>query len=314
MGVRISIDDFGTGYSSLAYLSQLPVDALKIDKSFVQGIETQKDKADIVATLTTMAQQLKLHVVVEGIESEEHLAYLRSLHCESAQRYLFAKPLDARAATDLLNTGLPPRPTSAGHQAARPSTSEGRIAALLGRGRPTSARAWLSTAAAALALLIVGGMTAWPTSAVRPPISSEARPVVNSPNKNPAEVPAGPVSREGSDPASRGMGADTTAELAVQERTSGNVVHLHRFGTCQGRVVVSRNGVTFTPEGKSGHEALAFKYGEFLYAVEDNTLTIKSHDGTYRFRAQAAGKTLSGAPLRELAQSIARFATPAATR
>ena len=107
MGVRISIDDFGTGYSSLAYLRQFPVDALKVDRSFVRGMETHKDTAEIIGTLTTMAQQLGLHVVAEGIENEEQVALLRSLHCESAQGYLFAKPLDVNRAADLLKTGLP---------------------------------------------------------------------------------------------------------------------------------------------------------------------------------------------------------------
>jgi diguanylate cyclase (GGDEF)-like protein len=113
MGVRISIDDFGTGYSSLAYLRQFPVDTLKIDRSFVQGIELDTDAAEIVASLIAMAQRLGLQVVAEGVENEEQLAVLRSLRCESAQGYLFAKPLDAHTAADLVTTGLPPRPEHA---------------------------------------------------------------------------------------------------------------------------------------------------------------------------------------------------------
>ena len=77
IGVRISIDDFGTGYSSLAHLRQFPVDALKIDRSFVRGIETREDSAAIVGALTDMALQLGLHVVAEGVENEQQLALLR---------------------------------------------------------------------------------------------------------------------------------------------------------------------------------------------------------------------------------------------
>src|SRR5262245_27760751 len=105
LGVRISIDDFGTGYSSLAHIRELPVDMIKIDQSFVRGMETDGEAAAIVGTLTRLAQQLSLEVIVEGIENEEQLLALRGLHCESVQGYLFAKPLDARAALDMLRTG-----------------------------------------------------------------------------------------------------------------------------------------------------------------------------------------------------------------
>ena len=94
LGIRISIDDFGTGYSSLVYLRQLPVDTLKVDRSFVLGMRTHDESAAIIGTVTRMARQLGLHVVAEGIEREEQVALLRSLHCESGQGYLFARPLD----------------------------------------------------------------------------------------------------------------------------------------------------------------------------------------------------------------------------
>ena len=110
MGVRISVDDFGTGYSSLAYLRQFPIDTLKIDRSFVRGMVTNKDTAEIVASVIGMSQQLGLHVVAEGIEHEDQLARLRALNCEAGQGNLFAKPLDVDEAAELLKTGLAPRP------------------------------------------------------------------------------------------------------------------------------------------------------------------------------------------------------------
>ena len=113
MGVRISVDDFGTGYSSLAYLRQFPIDTLKIDRSFVRGMVTNKDTAEIVASVIGMSQQLGLHVVAEGIEHEDQLARLRALNCEAGQGDLFAKPLDVEEAAELLKTGLAPQPTPA---------------------------------------------------------------------------------------------------------------------------------------------------------------------------------------------------------
>jgi Amt family ammonium transporter len=109
MGVRISIDDFGTGYSSLAYLRQFPIDDAE-DRSLLRpGLVTHKDTAEIVASLIRMSRQLGLRVVAEGIEHDDQLAHLRGWRCESGQGDLFAKPLDADQATELLKTGLAPQ-------------------------------------------------------------------------------------------------------------------------------------------------------------------------------------------------------------
>jgi diguanylate cyclase (GGDEF)-like protein len=93
LGVRLSIDDFGTGYSSLSYLARMPVDELKIDRSFVQGLETDQDFAAIVSAAIDMGHRLDLKVVAEGIEKESSAAHLRDLNCDLAQGYLFAKPM-----------------------------------------------------------------------------------------------------------------------------------------------------------------------------------------------------------------------------
>jgi len=95
LGSKIYIDDFGTGYSSLNYLVALPVHALKIDRSFVQQMSKHPDAYSVVASIISMAHNLKLRVVAEGVETEEDAAMLRALGCDEAQGYLFSKPLPA---------------------------------------------------------------------------------------------------------------------------------------------------------------------------------------------------------------------------
>jgi diguanylate cyclase (GGDEF)-like protein len=94
-GVRIAIDDFGTGYSSLAYLTQFPVSALKIDRSFVRDMSRDKTDATIVRTIIEMAHSLGFTVIAEGVENEEQASLLQLLRCEQAQGSLFAPPMPA---------------------------------------------------------------------------------------------------------------------------------------------------------------------------------------------------------------------------
>ncbi|UQZ35355.1 GGDEF-domain containing protein [Paenibacillus sp. PK3_47] len=95
LGVCISIDDFGTGYSSLHYLKHMPIDRLKIDRSFVSEVMEDSNNAAIVSTITSMAHHLKLKVTAEGVENKEQLQFLRQQHCHEAQGYLFSKPISA---------------------------------------------------------------------------------------------------------------------------------------------------------------------------------------------------------------------------
>jgi EAL domain-containing protein (putative c-di-GMP-specific phosphodiesterase class I) len=92
MGVHVAIDDFGTGYSSLAHLRRLPVDTLKVDRTFVEGIDRSRDDSAIVAAVVEMAHALSLGVVAEGVEREEQVSALRACGCDRAQGYLFGPP------------------------------------------------------------------------------------------------------------------------------------------------------------------------------------------------------------------------------
>ena len=95
MGVGISIDNFGTGYSSLNYLKKLPVQKIKIDKSFIQDIATDSADRAIISAVTAMARDMKLRVVAAGVETEEQLAFLKSTGCQEVQGFLFSGPLPA---------------------------------------------------------------------------------------------------------------------------------------------------------------------------------------------------------------------------
>jgi EAL domain-containing protein (putative c-di-GMP-specific phosphodiesterase class I) len=112
LGVRIAVDDFGTGYSSLAYLRRFPVDALKIDRSFVSAILPAGEQRPLVRTMVQLGRDLGLEVIAEGIEERYQLDRLREEGCHTGQGYLFSRPLEPDALEELLSSWVP----DAGHR------------------------------------------------------------------------------------------------------------------------------------------------------------------------------------------------------
>jgi len=105
-GVQVAVDDFGTGYSSLSYLRKFPIDALKIDQSFVRQITTAPDETTIVTAVISMGRSLKLRVVAEGVETQAELAFLQAQECDEAQGYYFSRPVLPLQFAKLLETGI----------------------------------------------------------------------------------------------------------------------------------------------------------------------------------------------------------------
>jgi EAL domain-containing protein (putative c-di-GMP-specific phosphodiesterase class I) len=143
MGVKLVLDDFGTGYSSLSYLKHLPLDTIKIDRTFVAGLESEVDRA-IVDAVIALAHGLHISVVAEGIETEGQFEALREMGCDIGQGYLFARPLPAEAAHRLLSPSRLGAATRAATDAgaslvgARPTRAPARLRAGRDRARPVS--------------------------------------------------------------------------------------------------------------------------------------------------------------------------------
>jgi diguanylate cyclase (GGDEF)-like protein len=107
LGINLYIDDFGTGYSSLSYLHRFPIDTMKIDRSFISSIDSHIEKLAIVQAIVTLAHNLKMDVIAEGVETIEQLSQIKELQCQYGQGYLFSKPLNSNAVKALISSQVP---------------------------------------------------------------------------------------------------------------------------------------------------------------------------------------------------------------
>jgi EAL domain-containing protein (putative c-di-GMP-specific phosphodiesterase class I) len=121
LGVKLMLDDFGTGYSSLSYLKRFPVDVLKIDRTFVDGLGEEAEDSAIVKAVIGMAHTLELGVIAEGVETLAQAEALHALGCEKAQGYWFGRPRPTHETTPLLRSGWRDRPTLMAEGAMLPS-------------------------------------------------------------------------------------------------------------------------------------------------------------------------------------------------
>lgn len=301
MGVRIGIDDFGTGHSSFAYLHQFPADFLKVDQSFIRGMEVRQDKADIVGTVAGLAGQLGLRVIAEGIESEAGLQLIRSRGCEYLQGFLFSRPVDANAAADLLRNGLP---VPDGRQSDEDGPSPGPEASndlAPPRAQEGSARhgTYVVAGLAILALLaspgLVSRFTGEPAAPGPPPgpreLAAASAAAMPTPPSASSAAPPKPAPSKATPRAPR----PTAVTLVVD--------HQHVFGSCRGVLRVSASGVSFRAE--DAKDVFVFEHGRFQSALGTDGLTIKDARRTYRFReAQGAGQGGSQPPLAKAFNAI----------
>lgn len=104
-GFRIAIDDYGTGYSSLSYIKRLAIDRIKIDNSFIKDLPEAANDAAICSAIITMAHNLNLQVIAKGVETDEQMDYLRKVHCDEIQGYIFSHPVGAQEISEMIHQG-----------------------------------------------------------------------------------------------------------------------------------------------------------------------------------------------------------------
>ena len=114
-GFRIALDDFGTGYSSLSYLQGLPIDTVKVDRGFIRDIAEDPDAAALTGSVLAMCRALRLHTVVEGVETAAQLETLLELGAEEVQGFYFSRPLPVNAGTDYIANATPAPPGETAH-------------------------------------------------------------------------------------------------------------------------------------------------------------------------------------------------------
>ncbi len=332
LGVRVGLDDFGTGHSALSYLHQFPADFLKVDRSFIRGLDSRRDMAEIVRTVNDLADRLGLEVIAEGIERDEQLTMVRTLRCGYVQGFLLARPVDHERAAALLAGGLEMPDTL------QVPDGQGTEAATTTPAAKGGAWGWrsLSAAAAAVVLLVSAGLvvrvasgartapapghvattTALPartepappvvTPAAAPPTGAgapDARGAAPTAPSRPDGVPRSSMPAAGASP---GRAAGTAAKAMPLEAGPSvetfPVVHLHAIGKCTGQLIVTPSGVSFVAD--KSKDGFALPYRSFLATLSDGALVIKSDKRTYRFKTSGGAGALP--PVQAVYDSITR--------
>jgi hypothetical protein len=248
--------------------------------------------ADVFVSVTTMAQQLGLYVVAEGIENDEQLALLRRFQCEAAQGYLFAKPLDVKKAAEALETGRLSWPHSADWARSSIGGTRRRKQSLFW----SLSRRWLIGPTVVLVLLTAGILKNSSLRHSSPPVSEKT-----------GDIPltsTAPIAAPERSPA-----AQETIQRGLPPTTSFHVLHQHRIGNCRGRLTVASTGIAFVPDEKTGSDRFSLRYRDFLYSLAESRLTIRSQTETYRFKAIVDGKKQDEAALREVVDKISLFSS-----
>ncbi len=316
MGTRIALDDFGTGYSSMAYLHRFPLDYLKIDRSFVMSIENTPDALEIVKTIKSLAAQLGLRVVAEGIENPRQLELLRSMGCEYGQGFLFSKAVRADQAESLLLHGFASReglnlPTESAEgrrtkngMSRESASTPGILNPARGSGRVFSQRRkWVSLGLTALILLFVGVLLANLNLLTAPPsiptVTGRPRVAIASPEI--AEPPPAPAAQKA--PAAVPKAAKAKPIEMVH---TFPVKHDHWLGSCKGILRIAPDSIAFVSESKN--HSFDYKYSECFYALDGDELTLKAGSRIYHFRSAIAfTKDENRSHLLEIFQEISKL-------
>jgi EAL domain-containing protein (putative c-di-GMP-specific phosphodiesterase class I)/GGDEF domain-containing protein len=315
IGVRIGLDDFGAGHSSLAYLHQFPADFLKLDQSFVRGLEVRRDKSDILGTVARLGADLGLHVIAEGIESEEALAVVRSSACHSAQGFLFSRPVPADEAADLVKGGLTALfPASGDTAQGAPERSVAPWKASWSWGAARSLGSTTAYGAVAIILVVIAAPLIWRYAPSAESASKEA----SLPAKShvveiarPAAAPSVPTPSPASPPIQSRLAVKRSEPVAGPREPairimSFPVVHQHAFGSCRGTLVANPSGLSFLPEKTK--DAFSFSHTQYVVSSAGDILTIKSTDKTYRFEvADTQDKVHRAAAVNGIVSGIASF-------
>jgi diguanylate cyclase (GGDEF)-like protein/PAS domain S-box-containing protein len=312
-GARIALDDFGTGYSSLAHLCRFPLDYLKIDRSFVRNIETNKNARDIVRTISSLAHQLGLCVIAEGIERPGQLDLIRSLGCEYGQGFLFSKAVGNDKVQALLKDGFPSWEVNNNTALI---ANEGEMkpglhiqdALMLPAVNPDSdkpqieekgrnfrvSRATVLICSAVIFLLLIVGLLAGINSPTPMPATEEIpMPVISDVKLEPPPEPP---------PKAAGI-AKKKIPVPVYNYP---VVHSHFMGKCKGTLKVTRDTLSYISENEKCNFNL--NYADFDYSLDRDQLEIKAEAQTYHFSStNAPTKEENQSQLQEIFQSISRY-------